>query len=120
MIKNQVLHGAVSFAILLDTLKQKERKRRCCHDPAEIPSVAVMMRAKPAHAAIFERTSQPTADIAEQPFPRIPCANRRQAGSCPECGSTVHYETDKKSVWQCADCDTKFKAPKITEEAVNE
>lgn len=47
-------------------------------------------------------------------------ANRRQAGSCPECGSTVHYETDKKSVWQCADCDTKFKAPKITEEAVNE
>jgi DNA-directed RNA polymerase subunit RPC12/RpoP len=40
-------------------------------------------------------------------------ANRRQSGECPKCGSTVHYETDKKSVWQCCDCDEKFKAPKL-------
>lgn len=37
-------------------------------------------------------------------------ANRRQIGSCPACGSSVHYETNKKSVWQCADCGTKYPA----------
>ena len=39
-------------------------------------------------------------------------ANRRQVGECSQCGSAVHYETEKKSVWQCADCMTLFKAPR--------
>ena len=39
-------------------------------------------------------------------------ANRRQSGACTECGSTIHYETKKKSVWECADCGTQFRAPK--------
>jgi hypothetical protein len=39
-------------------------------------------------------------------------ANRRQTGACPECCSTIHYETNKKGTWECSDCGTKFKAPK--------
>lgn len=39
-------------------------------------------------------------------------ANRRQPGACPECSGCVHYETEKKSIWQCADCATLYKAPK--------
>ncbi len=39
-------------------------------------------------------------------------ANRRQSGACTECGSTIHYETKKKSMWECADCGTQFRAPK--------
>lgn len=37
-------------------------------------------------------------------------ANRRQVGTCPDCGSAVHYETKKKSVWACADCNTEYRA----------
>jgi predicted RNA-binding Zn-ribbon protein involved in translation (DUF1610 family) len=40
-------------------------------------------------------------------------ANRLQLGACPECGSTVHYETKKKSEWECADCGKKYKALKL-------
>ena len=42
-------------------------------------------------------------------------ANRRQAGACPECFSTIHYETNKKSIWECSDCGHKFRAPKFVE-----
>lgn len=38
-------------------------------------------------------------------------ANNRQPGVCPECGSGVHFEVDRKT-WKCADCDTQYKAPK--------
>lgn len=38
-------------------------------------------------------------------------ANNRQPGLCPECGSGVHVEVDSKT-WKCADCDTKFRAPR--------
>jgi hypothetical protein len=53
-----------------------------------------------------------------KPFPEdssrgVGLANLHQSGSCPECGSAVHYETEKKSVWLCADCGAKFKAPKL-------
>jgi len=40
-------------------------------------------------------------------------ANRRQTGECPKCGSAVHYETDKISIWCCADCGEKYRAPKL-------
>ena len=43
-------------------------------------------------------------------------ANRRQIGACPECGSTVHYETKKKSEWECSDCRAKYKAPRLESE----
>jgi DNA-directed RNA polymerase subunit M/transcription elongation factor TFIIS len=42
-------------------------------------------------------------------------ANNRQAGECPKCGSTIHYDTEKKSIWCCADCGEKYRAPKPTE-----
>lgn len=41
-------------------------------------------------------------------------ANNKQPGVCPNCGSGVHYEVDRKT-WKCADCDTKYKAPKRVE-----
>ena len=54
-----------------------------------------------------------------QPFPEDDSrgreqgtANRHQPGACPECSCCVHYETEKKSIWQCADCATLYKAPK--------
>lgn len=37
-------------------------------------------------------------------------ANAHQAGVCPACSSTVHYDNGAK--WQCADCDTVYPAPK--------
>lgn len=43
---------------------------------------------------------------------RLAC-NRRVEGICPACGSTIHYETKKKSRWQCADCDTEYSAPRL-------
>jgi ribosomal protein L37AE/L43A len=36
---------------------------------------------------------------------------RTNAGACPACRSTIHYETSKVSIWECADCGTKYKAP---------
>ena len=41
---------------------------------------------------------------------------RLSPGACPECRSAIHYETDKKSVWLCADCGTEYKAPKLKEQ----
>jgi hypothetical protein len=38
-------------------------------------------------------------------------ANLHNPGVCPGCNSTVHYEITPKK-WQCADCDTIYKAPK--------
>jgi len=38
-------------------------------------------------------------------------ANRRTPEQCPECGSFAHVELNK-SLWACADCDTKFRAPR--------
>ena len=37
-------------------------------------------------------------------------ANAHAAGTCPSCGSAVHYEISK-SRWQCSDCDTIYPAP---------
>lgn len=45
-------------------------------------------------------------------------SNIKQAGTCPACGSAIHYDVldkagkVKKSEWQCADCDEKYPAPK--------
>lgn len=39
-------------------------------------------------------------------------ANERAPGTCPDCGSNIHYETKKPSEWECADCGTKYPAPK--------
>lgn len=44
-------------------------------------------------------------------------ANRRQQGACPGCGSTIHYDTKRKSFWECADCGEEFRAPKLKEAA---
>lgn len=41
-------------------------------------------------------------------------ANAKQSGACPECGSTVHYET--KNGWECSDCGKPFTAPKRVQE----
>lgn len=40
-------------------------------------------------------------------------ANNKQPGLCPQCGSGVHFEKDRKT-WKCADCDAEYKAPKRT------
>lgn len=39
-------------------------------------------------------------------------ANAHAAGTCPECGSTIHYETKKKNEWECADCGELYPASK--------
>ena len=39
-------------------------------------------------------------------------ANTKQAGSCPECGSNIHYETSDKKFWTCADCANEYAAPR--------
>jgi RNase P subunit RPR2 len=39
-------------------------------------------------------------------------ANLKQLGTCPKCSSSIHYETSKKTVWCCADCNTEYRAPK--------
>jgi ribosomal protein L37AE/L43A len=39
-------------------------------------------------------------------------ANVSPSGACPTCGSTVHYVSKKKRVWECADCGTEYPAPK--------
>jgi hypothetical protein len=37
-------------------------------------------------------------------------ANNRTPGTCPDCGSTVHYENAKSGYWDCADCGTIYRA----------
>ena len=43
-------------------------------------------------------------------------ANAHPTGSCPECGSLVHYEVNKKT-WECADCGKKY--PAVRRQRVN-
>ena len=57
--------------------------------------------------------------VCFRPFPALdtsgrlqPTANERERGRCPKCGSVIHYETKRRSVWECADCGTKFPAVK--------
>ena len=40
-------------------------------------------------------------------------ANATREGVCPTCGSNTHYETSKARVWECADCGTKYSAPRV-------
>ncbi len=42
-------------------------------------------------------------------------ANNSQPGSCPECGSGVHYIGKTKRTWVCADCCHAYNAPKRLE-----
>ena len=37
-------------------------------------------------------------------------ANKHMPGSCPGCGSTIHFSINK-TTWVCADCDQDFPAP---------
>lgn len=64
--------------------------------------------------------SLPNCRVCHRPFPETEqrgrsqtAANSRQAGVCPECGSTVHYEMLKKGWWCCADCECEYRAPKL-------
>lgn len=43
-------------------------------------------------------------------------ANNTQPGICPDCGSGVHYTTDKARVWICADCGKDYDAPRTVKE----
>ena len=38
-------------------------------------------------------------------------ANAKQPGTCPTCGSSVHYEF-KPGVWDCADCGECYPQPR--------
>jgi ribosomal protein L37AE/L43A len=48
--------------------------------------------------------------------------NRANAvtGGCPACGSTVHYQTARKGIWMCADCEQEYEAPHLEEDLVDE
>jgi len=65
--------------------------------------------------------SMPNCRVCSTPFTETDLrgydspSNKKQPGMCPECSSTVHYETVKKSIWECSECGTKFKAPKEAE-----
>jgi ribosomal protein L37AE/L43A len=55
--------------------------------------------------------------VCHTPFPagvgrQATTANATRAGVCPACGSNVHYETKKKSQWECSDCGKMYQAPK--------
>jgi len=63
----------------------------------------------------------PNCRVCGTPFPVVDLhaqgpSNKKQPGSCPECGSNVHYETKKISEWECSECGTKFRAPKELEQ----
>ena len=53
-------------------------------------------------------TPFPAADLRGHDGP----SNKKQAGGCSACGSTIHYETDKKNLWECAECGETYRAPK--------
>ena len=60
----------------------------------------------------------PEVDFNSQGGP----SNKKQPGSCPECGSNVHFEVRdnlgrvSKTKWECSECCTKFHAPKMNDE----
>ncbi len=64
----------------------------------------------------------PNCRVCGTPFPEVDFnsqdgpSNRKQLGACPECGSNVHYETNKLSEWECSECGKKFRAPKTNDE----
>jgi ribosomal protein L37AE/L43A len=37
-------------------------------------------------------------------------ANKKEPGSCPQCGSRLHFEVSR-ILWCCSECDTDYKAP---------
>ena len=37
-------------------------------------------------------------------------ANKKEPGSCPSCGSRVHFESNGKT-WCCGECDHEYPAP---------
>ena len=52
-------------------------------------------------------------------------SNITQAGACPKCHSTIHYEVVRngkvlKSVWCCADCENEYKAPSRAGDEIND
>lgn len=55
--------------------------------------------------------------IPEQEFRGLTLpSNNKQPGVCPECFSGVHYQTERKDTWCCADCGARYRAPKNVEE----
>lgn len=84
-----------------DTLGRRDDKRECCP------------------CGNVRTYSGPNCRACNKPFPEsdlrgraMAAANQLQAGTCPQCGSAVHFETKKKNTWQCADCNTEYNAPK--------
>lgn len=52
------------------------------------------------------------AKFPEQPFDDSDplSGGRHLISGCPSCGSNVHYEGKRKSVWVCADCGAEYRA----------
>lgn len=88
-----------------DTMGRKESERELCGSCGN-------MRTYSGPACL--RCLTPFPDDGHRGRGQV-TANSRQVGACPECGSCVHYDTEKKSVWECSDCGEKFRAPKVTE-----
>ena len=63
--------------------------------------------------------SSPNCRVCGQQFPERVyenChSNVTEPGACPFCGCASHFETTKKSTWQCTDCLKEFRAPKTEE-----
>ncbi len=60
--------------------------------------------------------SSPNCRSCRQPFPELVYDDssnaRNNPGACPVCGSTSHYETKRRSFWQCVECLKEYRAPK--------
>lgn len=60
--------------------------------------------------------SSPNCRSCGQPFPELVYDDssnaRNNPGACPVCGSTSHYETKRRSFWQCVECLKEYRAPK--------
>lgn len=63
--------------------------------------------------------SSPNCRVCGQQFPERVYENYQstmtEPGTCPFCGCASHFETTKKSMWQCTDCLKEFRAPKTEE-----
>ena len=63
--------------------------------------------------------SSPTCRVCGKLFPEVVYAEntgKKSVGACPACACPVHYETNRKTIWQCAECLKEYRAPKSTDD----
>jgi ribosomal protein L37AE/L43A len=86
------------------------------NDPLNATKTEELEKCKCGNIRTFSST---TCRVCGEPFEgdaterQQGAANSKTPGTCPDCGSTVHYVGPGKKEWTCADCGAVFPAPKI-------